>query len=112
MEHRGASQAAWRKSTYSGGATNCVEVAGNLPATVAVRDSKKTEESALTFALGTWHAFTSAVKNGEYDKRLGLSAWRDSAVRVPPGRRRDENRKTTTERGGHGGNAAGRFPRD
>ena len=28
----------WRKSSYSG--SNCVEVAGNLPGIVAVRDSK------------------------------------------------------------------------
>jgi Domain of unknown function (DUF397) len=68
MANRGLSQAAWRKSTYSGGATNCVEVAGNLSAIVAVRDSKDPEGSALTFAPGAWDAFTGAVKEGKYDK--------------------------------------------
>ena len=66
MENRGASQAAWRKSTYSGGATNCVEVADNVTAAVAVRDSKNPEGSALTFTPGAWDAFTGAVKNGEH----------------------------------------------
>ena len=69
MEDRGASPATWRKSTYSGGATNCVEVADSLAAAVAVRDSKNPEGSALTVAPGTWDAFTGAVKNGKYDKR-------------------------------------------
>ena len=65
MANRDLSQAAWRKSTYSGGATNCVEVAGNVPAIVAVRDSKDLEGSALTFTAGAWDAFTGALKNGK-----------------------------------------------
>jgi hypothetical protein len=69
MSNNGLSQATWRKSTRSGGATNCVEVADGLPATVAVRDSKDPAGAALTFAPGTWDAFTGAVKNGKYDKR-------------------------------------------
>jgi Domain of unknown function (DUF397) len=34
------SRAVWRKSSYSGQSGNCVEVARNLPAHVAIRDSK------------------------------------------------------------------------
>ncbi len=68
MANRGVPQAAWRKSTYSGGATNCVEVADRLAAVVAVRDSKNPEGSALMFAPAAWDAFTGAVKNGTYDK--------------------------------------------
>lgn len=64
------SRAIWRKSTYSGGATNCVEVADKLPPIVAVRDSKDPAGPALTFSLGTWDAFTARVKSGKYDSRL------------------------------------------
>ncbi|HSZ43502.1 MAG TPA: DUF397 domain-containing protein [Trebonia sp.] len=63
------SQAIWRKSGYSGGATNCVEVAGNLPPIVAVRDSKDPSGPALTFACGTWDAFTATVKSGKYGSK-------------------------------------------
>lgn len=69
MSNSDLSQATWRKSTRSGGATNCVEVADGLPAIVAVRDSKNPAGPALTFAPGTWDAFTGAVKSGNYDKR-------------------------------------------
>jgi hypothetical protein len=62
-------QAIWRKSGYSGGATNCVEVAGNLPPIVAVRDSKDPSGPALTFASGAWAAFTAQVKSGKYGSR-------------------------------------------
>ena len=105
MEHRGASQAAWRKSTYSGGATNCVEVADNVAAAVAVRDSKNPEGSALTFTPGAWDAFTGAVKNGEYATRLGLSARRDRM-----GESLRAGSATRTGSGGRGGHAAGQFP--
>ncbi len=40
-------QADWRKSSYSGGTGNCVEVAGNLPGIVAVRDSQDPGGPAL-----------------------------------------------------------------
>ena len=41
----------WRKSSYSNGQANCVEVAamGDGQASVAVRDSKAPEASGLTF---------------------------------------------------------------
>ena len=65
MASNDLSKAAWRKSTRSGGATNCVEVAGNLPAIVAVRDSKDPAGSSLTFAPGVWDAFTGALRSGK-----------------------------------------------
>ncbi|MFE1587914.1 DUF397 domain-containing protein [Streptomyces sp. NPDC058737] len=48
---------AWRKSSYSGDqGGNCVEV-GELPATVAVRDSKTPAGPILTLAPATFTTF-------------------------------------------------------
>lgn len=58
------SKAAWRKSSWSGVNNNCVEVAGNVPDVVAVRDSKDPHGPALAFAPVNWTAFTAAVKAG------------------------------------------------
>lgn len=58
----------WRKASYSstnGGA--CVEVAGNLPGIVAVRDSKDPAGPVLGFSPQAWAAFTGGVKAGEFD---------------------------------------------
>jgi len=60
-------RAAWRKSSYSGGAGNCVEIAGNLPGTVGVRDSKNPAGPVLVFTPRTWQAFVAGVKSGEFD---------------------------------------------
>jgi len=57
---------AWRKSSYSGGGNNCVEVATG-PATVAVRDSKNPEGGQLVLGASAWTAFTTAIKRGGYD---------------------------------------------
>jgi hypothetical protein len=61
------SRAEWRKASYSstnGGA--CVEVAGNLPGVVAVRDSKDPEGPKLVFSLDEWRSFTAGMKAGEF----------------------------------------------
>jgi hypothetical protein len=60
-EHRGAD---WRKSSFSGAAQNCVEVAGALPGIVAVRDSKNPGGPALAVSRAGWAAFTATVKAG------------------------------------------------
>lgn len=57
------SRAEWRKTSYSnsnGG--NCVEVAGNLPGIVAVRDSKDPSGPALIFTPADWSAFLVGLK--------------------------------------------------
>ncbi|MBZ9641831.1 DUF397 domain-containing protein [Streptomyces sp. PSKA30] len=48
------------KSSYSGGnaGQECVEVARNIPGTVAVRDSKDAEGPILRLAASAWAAFT------------------------------------------------------
>ena len=61
------SRAAWRTSAHSGANGNCVEVAGNLPGVVAVRDSKDQGGPVLAFAPQEWSAFVAAVKDGEFD---------------------------------------------
>lgn len=51
------------KSSYSGGnaGQECVEVALNVPGSVAVRDSKDTAGPVLLLAPAAWAAFRSAV---------------------------------------------------
>ena len=56
------SRAAWRTSTYSNNGGACVEVASNLPGTVAVRDSKNSDGATLTFTTGSWQAFIDGIK--------------------------------------------------
>jgi hypothetical protein len=65
---RDLSGAAWRKSTRSGdNGGDCVEVAGNLPDVIAVRDSKDRNGPVLTFSSGEWTAFVEGVKLGQFD---------------------------------------------
>ncbi|MFH8593280.1 DUF397 domain-containing protein [Streptomyces rimosus] len=53
------------KSSYSSpGGGECVEVATNVPAVVAVRDSKATTGPTLLFGDREWLAFRSAVIDG------------------------------------------------
>ncbi|MEF3119074.1 DUF397 domain-containing protein [Streptomyces chrestomyceticus] len=54
------------KSSHSGGEPHaeCVEVATNVPAVVAVRDSKYPCGSTLVFGDREWLAFRSAVVDG------------------------------------------------
>jgi hypothetical protein len=62
------SRAKWRTSSYSSsnGGT-CVEVAGNVPGVVAVRDSKDPEGPKLAFTPGEWESFARRVRAGDYD---------------------------------------------
>lgn len=62
-------RATWRKSSYSGGAGNCVEVASNLPGAVGVRDSKDPDGQALVFTTPAWRAFADRVKSGKLGQR-------------------------------------------
>jgi hypothetical protein len=59
--------AAWRKSSYSDGQANCVEVAviGHRDGLVGVRDSKSPSRPGLTFTPGTWRRFTQRATAGQ-----------------------------------------------
>jgi hypothetical protein len=50
----------WRKSTYSNGQGNCVEVA-SAPGHVAVRDTTDRDGETLTFSGGAWRTFLQAA---------------------------------------------------
>jgi len=54
--------AAWRKWSYSGGASgNCVEVA-TADRTIAVRDSQDPKGLVLAFGPNDWQRFADQVK--------------------------------------------------
>ncbi|MFG1807951.1 DUF397 domain-containing protein [Streptomyces sp. NPDC049040] len=53
--------AAWRRSSHSTAANNCVEAAALPTGRVAVRDSKDVAGPALVFPSGAWAAFVEAV---------------------------------------------------
>lgn len=48
----------WRKSTYSGDASNCVEIAAT-PTTIHIRDSKNTDGPHLSVMSSAWMPFIS-----------------------------------------------------
>ncbi|MEU8623882.1 DUF397 domain-containing protein [Streptomyces sp. NPDC048669] len=49
------------KSSYSTAERECVEVARNVPHTVAVRDSKRLDGPVLLLAPAAWDAFQEAL---------------------------------------------------
>ena len=58
---------AWRKSTRSGAAGHCLEIA-ETPAAVFVRDSKDADGPMLKFDVRQWAGFIEGVQNGEFDR--------------------------------------------
>ncbi|MFK8846731.1 DUF397 domain-containing protein [Streptomyces sp. Ac-502] len=54
----------WRKSTYSGGQGECLEIADGLPShsSVPIRDSKRPSGPHLRFPAPAWAAFLAAVR--------------------------------------------------
>ncbi|MER5970988.1 DUF397 domain-containing protein [Streptomyces sp. NPDC002055] len=61
-----APQAAWRKSSFSGGNNNCVEWARAAGGGCYVRDSKNPAGPALLVTAEAWSSFVTAVSAGEF----------------------------------------------
>lgn len=47
----------YRKSSYSDQAAECVEIATNIPTTIAIRDSKYPTGPAVHVPAASWRAF-------------------------------------------------------
>ncbi|MGW1621200.1 DUF397 domain-containing protein [Streptomyces sp. NPDC002172] len=58
----GLSAAAWIKSSYSQGGSDCLEVAPGHPTLTPVRDSKNPLGPKLVFRSAAWSAFVADVK--------------------------------------------------
>jgi hypothetical protein len=56
------STATWRKSSYSQGGNDCLEVTRDAPTLVPVRDSKNPDGPQLAFSAEAWTAFVSGLK--------------------------------------------------
>ncbi|MGW4488884.1 DUF397 domain-containing protein [Amycolatopsis sp. NPDC004368] len=57
----------WRKSSFSGGAQQCVEVAVTPDGSRYVRDTKDRPAGHLTATCDSWLAFIAEVRTGEFD---------------------------------------------
>ncbi len=56
----------FRKSSFSNGGTDCVEVAQKED-TIAVRNSNDVNKNTVFFTKSEWEAFVSGVKNNEFN---------------------------------------------
>ncbi|MFF8417958.1 DUF397 domain-containing protein [Streptomyces sp. NPDC015680] len=55
-------QPAWRKSSYSSGNGQCLEIGDGVHDVTPVRDSKNAQGPLLVFRIGSWSTFLTAVK--------------------------------------------------
>lgn len=58
----------WRKSSYSGGGNDCVEVAFTGDG-AALRDSKNPAAGALAVSAAEWDELLAAARSGALDRR-------------------------------------------
>jgi Domain of unknown function (DUF397) len=63
--------AVWRKSERSNSQGACVELARLDSATVAMRNSRDPQGTALIYPAGAVRAMVSALRAGEFDDLLG-----------------------------------------
>ncbi|HEY8527456.1 MAG TPA: DUF397 domain-containing protein [Acidimicrobiales bacterium] len=66
-DHRTIAASRWRKSSFSVGAGECVELALLEDGRIGVRDSKDPEGGTLAFTRAEVAAFVKGVKAGEFD---------------------------------------------
>lgn len=57
----------WHKSSFSGGAQQCVEVAKDSTGGRWLRDTKDRSRPAHYFTASEWEAFIKGAKAGEFD---------------------------------------------
>lgn len=62
------SDAKWFKSSRSGPAKDCVEIAWLTAGHVGVRDSKNPTGPALVFTTDEWTAFTTKLNNSNFNQ--------------------------------------------
>ncbi|MFJ9454992.1 DUF397 domain-containing protein [Kitasatospora sp. NPDC101447] len=65
-EGAAAADLSWRKSSFSGAQSNCVEIAVGVTGVVPVRDSKDPDGPTLLFRADAWSSFLSGVKAEEF----------------------------------------------
>ncbi|SFS82667.1 DUF397 domain-containing protein [Saccharopolyspora flava] len=58
----------WRKSSFSQGAENCVEVGRVADSGAAVRDTKDRAAGHFTTTVPQWAHFITALKSGRFDR--------------------------------------------
>ncbi|MCG6499125.1 DUF397 domain-containing protein [Kitasatospora sp. A2-31] len=61
-----AADLVWRKSSFSGAQSNCVEIAVGVSSVVPVRDSKDPGGAILLFPAEAWTSFLAGVKVGDF----------------------------------------------
>ncbi|MFD8966121.1 DUF397 domain-containing protein [Streptomyces sp. NPDC059568] len=66
MKPLGLTEAQWRKSSYSGGANDCVEVAV-LDGYIAIRDSKRPGRPPLVVSRADAQAFINGIQTGPWE---------------------------------------------
>jgi hypothetical protein len=54
----------WRRSSWSYGSGNCLEVVAPQGVRIDVRDSKDPDGAVLCFASAEWNAFVAGVRSG------------------------------------------------
>ena len=59
--------AVWRKTSHSNNAANCVEVALLADGSVAVRHSRRPDDTVIVYSRAEWAAFLAGVKDEEFE---------------------------------------------
>ncbi|MFJ9242677.1 DUF397 domain-containing protein [Streptomyces sp. NPDC101776] len=70
----------YRKSSYSNEKAECVEVATNIPTTIAIRDSKNPTGPSLHLHLTTWRAFQASLPHWTNKARGQAASSRSSTA--------------------------------